>query len=417
MRNIYGYLIFFLLLCSNLTNLASSPPDLTIVGFFEPEDGIGKVAINILETLGPQISANLICSGKNFSYLSTDVATPSAFATLSNTNKEPGKVALLTDLIWDLERNPADQIPKNSFIKLAYSMLESTEIPKMWVTILNEKFDAVVVPDKYLVKVYQESGVVIPIFILPIPMVLSSYLSRPPHSHLLSKPFIFGDASANKNPKILIKAFAKAFRKNPDVQLYMRACQIKHLNKIERMIKKYGLTNVTIDQGKISLNEYLARLETYNCFINLSKGEGFSFIPRECLALGIPVIITNNTASTTICESGFVRAVPSLKKMPCTKYFVLFGERCGKQFDCEVADAVKAMQDVYKNYTTYCQKALQGREWVKQYDVNNPRLQNLYRTLIKPYNVILGDQNLITEETLITNSNNLYQKYIQLINY
>lgn len=408
------FIIFSFLASVKFTSLTFASPDLTIVGFFEPEDGIGKVAINILETLGPQISTNLVATDSRPTYLSKDVATPSALAALINTDQEAGRVALLTDLIWDLGRKSADKVPKKSNVKLAYSMLESTQIPTMWVKILNEVFDAVVVPDKYLVKVYQDSGVAIPIFILPIPMVLSSYFSRPVHSNHRSKPFIFGDASANKNPKILIKAFAKAFGNRPDVQLYMRASKIKNLEKIQKMVKNSGLKNVTIEQGKISLNEYLERLVTFNCYINLSQGEGFSFIPRECLALGIPVIITNNTASTTICESGFVRAVPSLKKIPSTKYHLAFGEQCGEQFDCEVKDVVKAMRDVYKNYSEYCQKALLGREWVKQYDVNNGSLQKLYQTLIRPTYVILGDKNLITEDCLITNSISLYQKYMSI---
>jgi glycosyltransferase involved in cell wall biosynthesis len=149
----------------------------------------------------------------------------------------------------------------------------------------------------------------------------------------------------------------------------------------------------------------------------LSCGEGFSFIPREALALGIPVIITDNTASSTICKSGFVRSVRSEKKIRSKSnvYRILFADDCGDQFDCEVEDAKNALLDVYSNYPVYVHKALDGRNWVRQYDCENPNLRSQYLTLVKPKKVVLGNENKIEDDTLITNSIELYQKYIELI--
>jgi hypothetical protein len=69
---------------------------------------------------------------------------------------------------------------------------------------------------------------------------------------------------------------------------------------------------------------------------------------------------------------------------------------------------------VYSNYAFYLHKAYEGREWVKQYDCYNPHLQNQYRTLVKPKNVVFGQENKIEEETLTTNSEALYLKYLQI---
>lgn len=412
--NIFRAILFSIALCVNVP--VFSVPDFTIVGFFEAEDGIGKIPLTILETLGDKVSSNII-STRPKPNAGMEI-TSRAVACINNPDKENGRVAMLTDLLWGLGGKPSDMMPKNSIVKLAFSMLETTQIPSKWVKILNEEFDAVVVPDIFVSKMYQESGVLIPIFVLPLPMILDPYFARIPHSELPSKPFVFGDTSANKNPVPLIRAFAKAFRNDPDVLLLLRA---GHLNRapIDAIINKYKLSTVIIEDGKIPLSQFIDRLQACDCFVNLSYGEGFSYIPRECLALGLPVIITNNTASSTICESGWVCGIPSTRKTNISPHLIdlfnLFGENCGEQFACNVNDVVFALKDVYINYSDYIKKARQGREWVKQYDCKNPRLQALYRTLIKPKKVVHGEENVVTEDALITNSKELYLKYLQVL--
>lgn len=387
-------------------------PDLSVVGFLEPEGGIGKVPINIIEAIGNQLDVNFIATIPETINTSHDISQFSLVA-LKNPDHEPGRVALLTDLLWCVGRKPSDAIPQECKIKLAYSMLETSQIPKMWTKILNEEFDGVVVPDIAIEKMYKNSGVEIPIFVLPIPMVLSPYFEHPPHSDFPSEPFVFGDLSANKNPKVLIKAFAKAFKNSPKVHLILRAKKIDH-KKLELLGKKYKVKNMSIEDGTLSLTQFIDHFSSFDCYINLSHGEGFSFIPREALALGIPAIITNNTASTTICNTGFVRAIPSTRKWTSNNYTPMFGEPCGHQFTCTVDDTVKALKDVYNNFSNYINKAKNGREWVKQYDVMNLKLQARYVTLIKPQNIIFGEENMITENTLITNSLQLYNKYKKL---
>lgn len=388
-------------------------PDLTIVGFLEPEGGIGKVPINIIETLGEEICVNFVPTHNDSNEITKNLPKYSS-AVVKNSIHEPGKIALLTDLIWNMQEKPADKIPQQCTIKLAYSMIETSQISKMWTKILNEEFDGVIVPDKAIQKIYENSGVKIPIFVLPIPMILSPYLEKSVHGKTPSKPFIFADLSANKNPNILIKAFAMAFKNNPNVHLVLRAKKVDH-ETLAILVQKYKLKNVTIEEGTLSLNQFIDRLSSFDCFVNLSVGEGFSFIPREALALGIPCVITNNTASTTICETGFVYPIPSTKERESRKdYSILYGEPCGHQYDCEVRDVAKALIKMKKNYSSYIKKARLGKEWVKQYDIHNSTLQARYRTLVKPKNIILGQENVITEDSLITNSINLYIKYISL---
>lgn len=381
----------------------------------DPDDGIGKHSINILEALDDSVNANFIHTFPNKS-IKADLPLHS-LKTISNPDKSAGKVVLLTDILWDRCRTPTDFIPQGSYIKLAYSVFETTQIPKKWVSILNEEFDAVVIPDQFLISTYQNSGVKIPIFVVPLPMILKPFYSRNIHPKIPSKPFVFGDASANKNPSSLIKAFARAFGNSSKVHLKMRAAHLSEEtnNIIYPLISKLGLSNITIEEGKISLNQLIDELVTYDCYVNLSRGEGFSFMPREMLALGIPVIVTNNTASSTICRTGFVKPVSScLKGSTNSTYKIMFDESCGEQFDCTEEDAAEALLDVYNNYDKYLAKARNGRQWVERYSCE--KLKDAYLALVKPKQIILGQRNRFIGSTLETNSLVLYEKYLKLIN-
>lgn len=438
-------------------------PDLTLVGYVMPEDGLGKIPINIIDTLDGDISMNIIHTRAYFPRIEHPLSQK-VLTALNNSDNTHGKVAIFTEAIRYISNPFFMHLPKESIIKIAYSMFETDTVPPSWREILNQKFDAVVVPDKNLKSVYENSGITIPIFVLPIPMNLSMYYDHPSHpkypfvpyinqntksaplhvmmrtlsttfkkkssltksplflfpqTNELNKPFVFGDSSAKKNPETLVKAFAIAFGNHPHVQLHMRAIGFDQatINLIEGIMEQYHLTNVKIDSERISLHQFIDRLSSYDCYVNLSRGEGFSFIQREALALGIPVISTNNTSLTTVCQSGNVRVVASNKLGPaleCYKY--IFGdESIGNQFDCEVVDVVAALLDVFENYSKYLEKARKGRGWVNQYDCKNPKLRQDYRTLVKPSKIALGDKNEIINGVLITSSIELFQKYLQIM--
>ena len=75
-------------------------------------------------------------------------------------------------------------------------------------------------------------------------------------------------------------------------------------------------------------------------------------------------------------------------------------------------DVRKALRDVYENYQKHLTKAALGRVWVKQYCVES--LKPKYLNLVRPKLVILGPDNKITDQHLMTNSKTLFNKYQQL---
>jgi glycosyltransferase involved in cell wall biosynthesis len=386
--------------------------DLTLIGPLNFNDGIGRISVGIIDCLENDVSINWIPTlpiGPQ-SNLSDHV-----MRAVNNNNDVAGHVCIFTEILWKPGLLFIDKIPQESLIKFAFSMHESTAIPEQWVMLLNGNFDAVLVPDPWCVDIYKNSGVTIPIFVLPLVTYLDDFLSARPKQHK-SVPFIFGNLSGTwnrKNIPFLMEAFVKAFEKTQaNVKLVIKTRGGDDWKEAYALHKKYKNKNIFFKIHGMSWKNYVSAMANFNCYVSFSKGEGFSFSPREAMALGIPVIISDNSAHRTICESGLVKAVKSDILEPA--YFSLFNAEYGHCYGTSLTDAVKAFQDVYYNYEKYLKKIPSARNWVKQYQAH--QLKKKYLNVIKPKQVLLGNENIITDDFIMTNSEALYKKYSELRN-
>lgn len=426
--------------------------DVTLVGFVNFADGIGRHPILFKDCLENSARMNFVSTRD----IPADVEDAQlGLPRLNPTEKEDiGAISILTDIISDRAVEPYKKVPE-SVIKIAYSMFESTRIPQNWTKVLNKKFDATVVPDPSLIDVYKKSGVKIPIFVLPLPLILKDFLKleQPTVPH---KPFVFGMVGGfwnRKNHMRVLEAFAAEFGNRSDVKLKLhgRFGEESIINALEDKIKEYNLTNVELIVGPYSWDEYIDFYKSLDCYVLLSMGEGFSITPREALACGKPCILTKNTAQITLCSVPGVRAVLSDILVPAiydchydssyitdsgldyTAKFLQMSDTdlfnttllddedalswrsssIGYQFDCKVLNARRAMRDVYKNYSKWVKKAQKGREWVTRYLAEN--LTNKYISLVKPQSIVLGEENIIGDTFLMTTSKELYEKYQSII--
>ena len=303
--------------------------------------------------------------------------------------------------------------PEQDVILIAYSMFESSLIKREWVEIINKYFDLVAVPDKFLVEVYKNSGVKKPIFVLPRGVDYQGHINKPLKSQR-NKLFTFGNLSTTgdrKNTTKLIEAFIAAFKGQSDVQLIINS---RYKNKKEYYKVLGALTNNARDKNiiyrveKLSAYEYQTLFDTFDCYVSLSKGEGFSIIPREAMARGIPTIVTNNTGQSTIAQSSLVEVVASDIIRPA--FYNDMEYNIGYNYDCTVEDAAQAMKNVYNNYPAYLHKSKDMREWAAQYEYE--KLKPLYLNLMaRPKKVILGERNEVTAEYIMTDSLQLFEKY------
>lgn len=402
--------------------------DINLVGFIKDIRSVSRHTTSFIDCLHEQFTLNLFqsqrCSFKDIDahhlkilQESIDLHNDYQLKTQISNGLRLSGVTIYTASQWGSTKKKIawqnyKKIPNDSRLKFAYHVTESTIIPKEVVSIFNKHFDAVVIPDPWAVNVYKKSGVSIPVFALPLVLDLESLLSKPVRTKRVQGPFIFGFSAVDaprKNHKLLIQAFSQEFGYNSDVQLciHSRFNNKKGLNRIRKDIKNSGARNITLIQKGFHRDEYEDFISSLSCYVILSKGEGFSITPREALAAGVPCVVSNNTAQKTICETGWVAAVPSnIRELA---YNEEYRKKMGSMFNCTITDARKALREVYQNYGDYLARAQKGREWTKQYLLE--KLKPKYVSLVKPQRVILGKENVVTDDYLMVNSPKLFDKY------
>jgi len=304
--------IYILFILSFFTKVFNQNIDLDIIGFVDPYGGIGQCALSFIECLKNDLKIqlyNIYPEETRIKDLNTTTKKIVEKGINLNNNYdsfESKKVCLYTHILSTPNWNKFLSIKKKG-ITIAYSMVESSQVLKDWVKKLNSNFDAVVVPDEYLVNTYRESGVIIPIFVLPLALNLKKFNKLPQKDY--DGSFIFGNSAgfeSRKNHILLIEAFYKVFGNNKNVFLILHGKGGGEYQKIRNKIDELKSNNIILIKKDFSMDEYVSFIKSLNCYISISLGEGYSISPREAMATKIPIILSKNTAHITLCNSGYV---------------------------------------------------------------------------------------------------------------
>jgi len=412
-------------------------------------DGLGRIVYGIIDQLGDYFSISYYRTKKQDSsyadYMKFDDPYQVVSKFVHSNSYTDQTVFFHLDSIQNFMRDDFYQSLPSSMIKYAYSMFESTFIPQQAVDKMNNYFDAIIVPDPFHIKVYKDSGVTKPIFCIPTGLYLQKFLERPLPSLQKSNPFTFmciATRSTRKNLIKLIDAFQAAFGNNSEYLLkihakphavgsaleksyidYLESLTEEELDDLiesmghtttflEEYIQQNGITNIEISTVMLSEQGYIDYMATADCYVLASLGEGFSNTPREAMALGIPIIVTDNTAQSTIVRSGFGVGVPCNKVIPALYDGIKKTMRTGFHFDCELEALKKALLEMVNNYPHYQLQVAGARQWVRQYDW--PQFKDAYFTLFNPQKIILSNEDRIdgVSQTIITQDKIFYEKWI-----
>jgi glycosyltransferase involved in cell wall biosynthesis len=129
------------------------------------------------------------------------------------------------------------------------------------------------------------------------------------------------------------------------------------------------LQNVEIINDKLDRADYLELFNNASCYVSPSKGEGFAIPPREAIAAGLPVILTDCAAQSSLCKNQFCISVPAELEEDC--YYRKFNSFVGKCKNCIISDLANAMNDVAQNYNYYYRQAQYNRCWAYNFSVDN----------------------------------------------
>lgn len=399
--------------------------NIDIIGPVNQADGIGQISIGIFETIKDQIKTFVFPNDYRLDNISDDLSNNILKNLKNNYNYQTLFFTNLASTYFNLEN-----VIKNYSLKIACSLFEADRLPDLWVKALNN-FDIVVVHSAWLIDAYQQSGINVPIYNINIPLATEDLVRKSLDKS--SNKFIFGMTAGpwrRKNHIKLIEAFKKIFKNNDNVLLKIHIRKFYELLSLDpkcfydwRYVIDYcheiknligDAQNIEIVGDVLDRHDYIEFISSLDCLVLPSAGEGFSISPRESLALGIPIIISENSSHLDLASYPGVLFIPSKDKINAVVDFD--GLNFGKQYDIGIEDISKSLEEMLLKYSYYKDGALLNS--CESLKLSYSSLVSDYLTLIAPKKIILSNQNKIDSVNMIlyTNNKDLYKKYINNFN-
>jgi glycosyltransferase involved in cell wall biosynthesis len=182
---------------------------------------------------------------------------------------------------------------------IGFATFETMDPPDRWIEILN-KNDAVIAPSLFNYSSFAHSKLKTPVHYIPHCINMEVYnMDVVPMRTFDKFTFLFlGTWRNRKGYKVLLEAWLREFTDRDNVQLVIKTDKtqeaIKYVKKIQEQL---GITKGVapiLFEDKVFNEEELPRfIKSFDCFVLPTAGEGFCVPGLQCMALGVPVAITN----------------------------------------------------------------------------------------------------------------------------
>lgn len=210
-----------------------------------------------------------------------------------------------------------------------HTMFEAEPLPPGWVDNLNAA-GAVWVPSTHSFELFRESGVTVPMFKTPYGIDLNQYgyVNRSGRSGPMRFGIWADTIIGRKNVIKSVWAFIDAAL--PEAELEVKLHSFVGMNDRTAFADKEGrpLANVTLHVGSWPRPKLVKWLQSLDCMIYLSGGEGFGLMPLEAAATGCPVIVHNCTGMKEYLNSDAFLLVESNGKERAVSYMVGYKYPC-----------------------------------------------------------------------------------------
>lgn len=173
---------------------------------------------------------------------------------------------------------------------IAFTMWETTKLPDRWVRDINTYADEVFTPSEFCKRVFEQSGITKKITVVPLGIDIGQYqyFNRPTREDFTF--LIAGKLDARKNYNAVIDAFLQEFDEK-EAKLIIKT-------RKGSSIDQNGDERITIISDDFTGSEMYELYKKADCFVYPTKGEGYGLPPREAMATGLPVIMTQYGALT-----------------------------------------------------------------------------------------------------------------------
>jgi glycosyltransferase involved in cell wall biosynthesis len=243
-------------------------------------------------------------------------------------------------------------------LRLAVVAWEESLVPRDMVRVLNEKFDGILVPTRFVAKALIDSGVRLPVRVIGHAPALDALVrvgerrAAAPRSGRpgAGDPFTFLHVSScfpRKGVDALLAAYGKAFRRCDPVRLVVKGFPNPH-NDVPEQIASLRRRDpeapaIVMINRDIPAEEMAALYAAADAVVLPTRGEGFNIPAAEALAAGVPLIVTGYSGHTDFAGRNVARHVEF--RFAQSKSHV--GAPGSVWVDPDVDDLAAAMREVF----------------------------------------------------------------------
>lgn len=262
------------------------------------------------------------------------------------------------NIIFDMPSNCRKLYDRN-MVNIIYTMFESNRLPKSWVENISI-LDYCIVPSNEIKDMFIESGVMIPIHSIELPLepfmgeeIVKSI--EPKHQYWKNdREFIIGfigNWKQRKNIDKLIMAVERMRNLNFNVKLKLHFAiwyGVEYKNEFLQLYTKCK-SFICFSEGSLSIHEKYDFIKSVDLIVSCSSGEGFSYPPREAIAMKTPILITDVMGHKDIIDSGYCSTI-NTNKSDLIPGDYKEDDFCGKMVNIEMENIASAIIDCYNNY-------------------------------------------------------------------
>jgi len=193
-------------------------------------------------------------------------------------------------------------------IQIGYTIWETSLLHPDWKDYIDKYAHKVLVGCNWNVEVFRNSGVTIPIGVIPHIIHQEQFENVTPYliNGVNDDTFVFYDIfqwTERKNPLALIKAYWHEFKEKDNVALVLKTYRGNYSESEKNAIRTTitRLKSITpsdyyppiyLISNMLSENEIMGLHKRGDCFVSLNRGEGFGLSPFTAGAVANPVIVT-----------------------------------------------------------------------------------------------------------------------------
>ncbi len=239
--------------------------------------------------------------------------------------------------------------------QLAMIFWEESLLPDHMVQSLNESFEAIFAPTEFVRKTLIDSGVWRPILNIGYAPDLSGYrnigLERTENvsDHA---PFTLLHVSScfpRKGVDILIAAFARAFRREDNVELVIKTFENPHNTVMQQVVdlraKDPGIGAIKVIEQDYNDDEMLALFRQCDAMVLPTRGEGFNLPAAEAMAAQIPLITTGHGGHLDFTTSDNCRLI-DFRFAPSESHVT---QASSLWVEPDVEDLTQALRDLHRD--------------------------------------------------------------------